>query len=183
MVKKNSNIHISHSNWTILLREAYICKVKPYFVPFGLVSCGCYWQHWVINHSTQLHSQGPLWLIGPQLQDGLSDDLFSRQVERFPVLPSQVPRMDGSLLYPDSPGGSPSLRPIDSWGRIYMTSFRVTKWEMKKVQTNQFLPRYSARILVRAGEYRERKILDMCRKLKKLTSSCILHDVYCIPSS
>lgn len=86
MIKTSSN-NIVHSKRTILEREATICKVKPcsVFALLDIVSFGVYCQYCVINHTTTTHSQGPLWLIGLQLQKGLCDDLFSRQVDRRPA--------------------------------------------------------------------------------------------------
>lgn len=65
-----------------------------------------------------MHSQGPFWLIGLQLQNGLCYDLFSRQVERNPTSPPLIRyrRMDDSLLHPATPCNPPSPRPMDSEG-------------------------------------------------------------------
>lgn len=131
MGKKSFSSNIVNSKGTIIKKEAKICKVKLCSVCalWDIVSFGVYCQCCVINHTTELHSQGLVWLIGLQLQNGLSDDLFSRW--NAALHPHHLPGTEDGWL---TPAASYSLRSSIPqanrlWGHIYKAAFRVTKWE------------------------------------------------------
>lgn len=87
-----------------------------------------------------------------------------------PPPPFLVPRIDGSLLYPATPSAPPSLRPIDSEGTF-------TRWtsgwqnERRKGTVESISPSLLLFKTSTSGSRKQIKILTICRKFNKWTSS------------